>query len=208
MFNKDGYSNTQVKHLIGQSLPPSIELAVEKRKAEFVAGRYLARLALTALSAKTTSVGIGNNRCPIWPASFVGSISHNDEFAICMVAASKKFTRIGIDIEEIAEQKVAEDIHRFILVGSEYQFISSSESPDPRVLTLIFSAKESLFKALYPEVGYYFDFNAAQIKEIDYQTARFTIELLQKLSPNLPKTTLFSGRFEFDNNRVITMIFC
>ncbi|MEL1221549.1 4'-phosphopantetheinyl transferase superfamily protein, partial [Aeromonas hydrophila] len=51
-------------------------------------------------------------------------------------------------------------------------------------LTLIFSAKESLFKALYPRVGRYFDFLDARWLTMTEQT--LTLELVGGLTPELP----------------------
>ncbi|MGL6523541.1 4'-phosphopantetheinyl transferase superfamily protein, partial [Aeromonas dhakensis] len=51
-------------------------------------------------------------------------------------------------------------------------------------LTLIFSAKESLFKALYPRVGRYFDFLDARWLAMTEQT--LTLELVDSLTPTLP----------------------
>ena len=48
-------------------------------------------------------------------------------------------------------------------------------------LTLIFSAKESLFKALYPSVGYYFDFKDAEITEVNYTQTFLKFRLLKSL---------------------------
>jgi enterobactin synthetase component D len=50
-------------------------------------------------------------------------------------------------------------------------------------LTLVFSAKESLFKALYPRVGRYFDFLDARWLTMTEQT--LTFELKSALTPEL-----------------------
>ncbi|RZP95346.1 4'-phosphopantetheinyl transferase superfamily protein [Vibrio vulnificus] len=207
-FCTDGYSDSNVKHFLGENLHESLGRAVAKRKSEFVAGRYLARKALTALGANNTSVEIGANRAPLWPDSFIGSISHSEGFAICAVANRDDLKGIGIDVESFIDVKVAREIVGSVLIDSEYKLVGTYTNPNPVTLTLIFSAKESLFKALYPAVGRYFDFNAAHTKEIDFQTGKFTIELVQELAPTLPVGTRFEGLFELDNNKVFTVIFC
>jgi enterobactin synthetase component D len=205
-FCTDGYSNSNVKHLLGENLHESVVRAVTRRKSEFVAGRYLAKKALIALGANKITVGVGTNRVPLWPDSFIGSISHSNEFAICAVANRDYISRVGIDVENCIDVKVAQDIVGSVLIESEYKFVGSYTNPNPTVLTLIFSAKESLFKALYPEVGRYFDFDAAQIKRIDFHTGQFTIELVQNLGPTLPLGSCFEGAFELKNKQVLTMI--
>ncbi|WP_244081513.1 4'-phosphopantetheinyl transferase superfamily protein, partial [Aeromonas caviae] len=51
-------------------------------------------------------------------------------------------------------------------------------------LTLVFSAKESLFKGLYSRVGRYFDFLDARWLALTAQT--LTLELKCPLTPTLP----------------------
>ncbi|WP_346837721.1 4'-phosphopantetheinyl transferase superfamily protein [Microbulbifer sp. SAOS-129_SWC] len=205
-FYEDGYSDLRVRQLLGENLHESLGRAVPKRKSEFVAGRYLARKALTSLGANSTSVGIGDNRMPLWPDSFVGSISHCREFAICAVAKQNNLKGIGIDIENILNEKSAKDIVNSILLEPEHKLVESYSTPNPSVLTLIFSAKESLFKALYPEVGYYFGFDVAQTTAINFQTGKFTLKLVQELTPALPVGIRFEGLFELDNNKVFTVV--
>ena len=205
-FDTDGYSDSNVKQLLGDNLHESLIRAVAKRKSEFVAGRYLARKALIELGSNETMVGIGANRAPIWPDSFIGSITHSKSIAICAVANRYDLKMLGIDVEEFIDVSVVKDIAKNVLLTSEYPFLGSYTTPNPIVFTLIFSAKESLFKALHPHVGRYFDFSAAQTKDINFQTGKFTLELVQELAPSLPVGTTFEGLFEFDNNRVFTVI--
>lgn len=206
-FDTDGYSDSNVKHILGENLHESLGRAVVKRKSEFVAGRYLGRKALLALGANETTVGIGANRAPLWPSPFIGSISHSNEFAICAVAKRNDVKRIGIDIENFLDIKVAKNIVGSVLIESEYKLVGTYTSPNPVIVTLIFSAKESLFKALYPEVGFYFDFEAVQTKVIDFKAGKFTLELVQELGPTLPIGSCFEGIFELGIHQVFTMIF-
>lgn len=207
-FDIQAYSDLDAIHLINRDLTKHFHQAVAKRKSEFVAGRYLAKKALRALGSDKTNVEVGRNREPLWPSPFIGSISHTSDFAICAVASQCSVKRIGLDVELVMDADLAKDIADSILVEPEYKFVSSSLAPNPLVLTLIFSAKESLFKALYPEVGYYFGFDAAQIKDIDFHTGKFTLELVQSLTPTLLSGESFKGSFELQSRQVITMLVC
>jgi enterobactin synthetase component D / holo-[acyl-carrier protein] synthase len=71
------------------------------------------------------------------------------------------------------------------------------------VLTLVFSAKESVLKCLYPEVRRYFDFRDAWVSELDPASARFSVRLLTRLAPGLPGGRV-RGRFERDEGSVCT----
>tara|TARA_R110002033_G_scaffold156232_1_gene192529 strand:+ start:2861 stop:3595 length:735 start_codon:yes stop_codon:yes gene_type:complete len=207
-FYPNGYSDSIVKQLLGEHLHISLGRAVIKRRAEFVAGRYLARKALIALNASTTIVETGANREPLWPSAYVGSISHSNEFAICAVANKNDVKTIGIDVENFFDIKVAREIINNVLIESEHMLVGTLGEPNPIVLTIIFSAKESLFKALYSEVGHFFDFDAAQIEVIDFQTGKFKIKLVKKLGSTLPAGSSFEGTFEISKNQVFTTIIC
>jgi 4'-phosphopantetheinyl transferase EntD len=72
--------------------------------------------------------------------------------------------------------------------------------------TIIFSAKESLFKALYPSVGYYFDFLDVVVTGICNNTNSFNIMLNVDLTPELRAKTKFKGFFFQNNSEIITII--
>lgn len=204
-FEVDDYSDSTATHLLGENLHGSLSTAVNKRKSEFVAGRYLAGKALKVLGADQTTVGIGANREPLWPSRFIGSISHTKGFAICAVANSNDETIVGLDVENYIEEKTARNIADSILIKPEYEFVNTIANPNAAVLTLIFSAKESLFKALHPEVGHYFGFEAAQTKTIDFESGTIVLELVQQLTPNLPVGSAFELCFELDSHKVFTL---
>ena len=73
------------------------------------------------------------------------------------------------------------------------------------LLTLVFSAKESLFKCLYPRVGRYFDFQEARVVEVNASPHRFTIELRTPLG-GLAVNTRLGGRFAIVDDLVHTSI--
>ena len=67
--------------------------------------------------------------------------------------------------------------------------------PFNELLTLTFSAKESLFKALYPQVRCYFDFLDARMVAVDMQRQTFVLALLKTLTPNCPPAAGLTGAF-------------
>lgn len=205
-FDPNCYNDTLAATLLGEALPAPLRSAVVKRQAEFVAGRFLARQALLALQAPATTVGIGPQRNPLWPQGFTGALSHSNQRAICLVAHQAQHPVLGIDLETLLSPSVARDIAGSVLVDAEHRLVGGLQAPDPTLLTLIFSAKESLFKALYPQVGAYFDFSAARLVAVDWQSGRFTLELLQELTPALGKQRQFCGRFYLQHDQVLTLI--
>jgi 4'-phosphopantetheinyl transferase EntD len=69
-----------------------------------------------------------------------------------------------------------------------------------------FSAKETIFKCLFPEVGHYFDFRDAAIESLNTDHGQFSARLLVSVSPRLVAGTKLDGRFERSENWVHTTI--
>ncbi len=116
---------------------------------------------------------------PIWPAGFVGSVSHSRRVAIAAAAPCDACRSLGIDIEPVMSFLRAERVEEAIASPRERRACAGS----PWRLTLLFSAKESLYKCLHPSVGAWFDFDAAEITRWDDRGRRATIQLATTLGP-------------------------
>ena len=139
--------------------------SVEKRRREFSTGRWLAHRALSQLGTDLSDLLPGPTRAPQWPDSTVGSLAHTDQYAITAVAQKKDIIGLGIDIEH--ENGVEPNMIEKLLTRSERDGINDQ---DP---TLIFSAKESVYKLIYPIVGGFVDFQEVEIS-IDRETSAFS----------------------------------
>jgi 4'-phosphopantetheinyl transferase EntD len=123
-----------------------IRNAAEKRRRDFRAGRACARLALAALGVHGTAIPSGPRREPLWPPGIVGSITHCPGYVAAAVTLREHLLALGIDAEE--RGAAGSDLEPFICTPAELDRYRDLEYPHWR--TLVFSAKESLFKALYP----------------------------------------------------------
>jgi 4'-phosphopantetheinyl transferase EntD len=127
--------------------------AVEKRRREFAAGRVCARAALGQLGYPAVPVLSGSRGEPLWPTGVVGSITHCDGYRAAAVARSGQIATIGIDAEphlalpEGLLGRIAGAEERVALVRL------GSERPQVHWDRLLFSAKESVYKAWYPLAG-------------------------------------------------------
>lgn len=205
-YDQNYYNNSLfAQHEI--EYPPCLDSAVTKRKAEFFAGRYAARRAFERLGAKSATVEIGKHRNPVWPDALIGSITHTATHAICAVALKGDYTGVGIDLENWVSWATATTIKDGIVTPDEAHVLSSTSLSFEQSLTLVFSAKESLFKALFPHVGNYFAFDAAAVNEIDVENNEFAIELTKDLSNLLVKGTSYQGNFIVQPSTVFTSIF-
>ncbi|MFC5708083.1 4'-phosphopantetheinyl transferase family protein [Aeromonas eucrenophila] len=174
----------------GMALPAELQNAVAKRQGEFLAGRLAARLALRPYGLGDETVTIGQNREPRWPAGMEGSISHSQlqgqGMALCAVRPGK--AGLGLDLEAWLDESQTAQLWPGIVDKEEWgRLASGAAAADLSLaegLTLVFSAKESLFKALYPRVGRYFDFLDASWSAMGAQTLRLSLKTA--LAPDLP----------------------
>lgn len=189
----------------GLTKPVSLLRAVKKRNAEYLSGRYCANKALSLCNIDGFIVRSGVHRNPIWPDNIVGSITHNDELAICTVSEKKHNLAIGVDVESLLTQDSIDEIKKLIVTGNEIELITQHLSL-LEAYTIIFSAKESLFKALYPLVGRFFGFDAAEIVEINTEQQYFVICLCSDLNDVFKSEQLITGYYQRFKGNIVTSI--
>lgn len=146
--------------------PASIQRSVAKRQAEFLAGRLCAREAMRQLDGRQHVPLIGDDRAPIWPQDLCGSITHSSGWAAAIVASKQHWQGLGMDVEQLMSSDRASKLAGEILTHAEMQRMTAG--PEHQVascVTLTFSLKEALFKALYPIVLKRFYFDDAELLE-------------------------------------------
>jgi 4'-phosphopantetheinyl transferase EntD len=169
--------------------------AVEKRRREFVTARACAREALTRLGLPEQAVGTGARGEPIWPAGIVGSITHCSGYRACAVAPASELLTIGVDAEVAAP--LPSGLIDDIALPEERRWIERAEAEWPGVSwdRLLFSIKESIYKAWFPLTRSWLGFEDASVV-IDRPSGTFTAHLLVP-GPTLQGRRLdgFSGRW-------------
>ena len=206
-FAVDNYHDLLSQKLVGSALPATLIPVTKTRKADYLAGRFLARQALTCIGSTKFLVGTAKDKSPVWPVGYTGSISHSSIYAICAVAKCDDTHRVGLDVQTLFTYEDMQFFYKTIITRTEYGLLHSLAYLHVIVATIIFSAKESLFKALYPEVGHHFNFYAAKVIIIDPHYEVFEIELLQELSVSLPKGKHFKGIYKVHEDYIFTAIF-
>lgn len=186
-------------------LPARLHKAVTKRRAEFLAGRIMAKAAQVALHLTPAQVGFGEDRAPAWPPGVTGSISHARGLCACLM--SRKLTwGLGIDVEAIAEGSALRAIRTQVLDPAEAEWLATQGAADPAIeATLLFSAKEALFKALYPRVGRHFGFDCATLAG-PVDADRLTLELTRDLGPRARAGERHQVRFAVLGDHVMTWV--
>ncbi len=188
-------------------LPETLAGAVPKRQIEYCAGRLCAREALRRCAPDLADAVIasGPHGEPLWPPGIVGTITHTHEFASAAVASTEHTSALGLDAERLSH--LSADVLDYIALPAEIQAAALTAQMSAEVVaSIVFSAKETLFKCLYAEVGRYFDFRDALIEALDAETGSFNARLLVELTPRLVKGMCFEGRFVLDESRVYTGI--
>jgi len=181
--------------------PPHIQQACRSRQASFLAGRLLASSCLQVINAASLQVQVGRQREPIWPKGYTGSITHKNNI-VAAISTPSATGNVGIDYENWLPQNKATKLARAILSPDEYE--QQLHHVNSKHMTLCFSAKETLFKALYPQVQAYFSFQAARITSVQWQEGTYVIELLEQLTPDLSSYRAFQGHFSSTKQGLLT----
>jgi enterobactin synthetase component D len=186
--------------------PPSIQRSVAKRQAEFLAGRICARAALQQLEGSSVVPPIGEDRAPVWPAHICGSITHSTGRAAAIVANKQHWRGLGMDLENLLNAERAERLAGEILTPAEMRRMAAG-SRDQLALwvTLTFSVKESLFKALYPIVQKRFYFEHAEVLEWT-EAGEVRLRLLTDLSAEWCSGTELDAQFGVRDGQLLSLV--
>ena len=182
-------------------LLPSV--ASNKRRREFIAGRLCAVDALRRSGCTNPGLLVpGKDRLPDWPRGWCGSISHTSDCAIAAVAPAKRYLALGVDIEKIFSADTARSVQSEIL--SPEEILLCGEMDDQLKTTLVFSAKESVYKALYSQVRRVLDFDAARLSEIGPD--RMTFLLTEDWSRAWPRDSSIQAHYAIQDGYVCTAV--
>jgi enterobactin synthetase component D len=155
-------------------LPRALRHATQKRQREFFAGRWCAEQALLCLGAGSTHVEMAEDRAPIWPDGVVGSITHTGGFAAVAVAWAADIAGLGIDSERIIDPATAREIADVCMVDEATLFEASAHGRSfCEFCTFVFSAKEAVFKCLFPLTRKFLEFSDVRITSFDWNRECF-----------------------------------
>lgn len=186
--------------------PASIQRSVAKRQAEFLAGRLCARAALQRLDGLDCVPAIGEDRAPVWPGHISGSITHSTGHAAAIVAHKAQWRGLGMDLENVLTLERAERLAGEILTADELQRMAAGPREQiAQLVTLTFSAKESLFKALYPIVQKRFYFEHAELVEWS-SSGHARLRLLTDLSAEWCHGKELEAQFAMTDGQLLSLV--
>ncbi len=137
--------------------------AVPKRRREFAAVRACARRALVCAGLEPGPIRSGPSGAPVWPPGVVGSMTHCEGYRACAIGRTEAFSAIGIDAEphdllpDGVLPLVASEPERAALAGL------AAVAPGLCWERILFSAKESVYKAWFPATGRWLGFTDAEL---------------------------------------------
>ena len=138
--------------------------AVAKRRREFTVVRACARRAMEKLGVAPRPIVPGERGAPGWPEGLTGSMTHCEGYAAAALVRAADLASLGIDAEP--HDALPEGVLTAIALPSEETRLRRLTADHPSVHwdRLLFSAKESVYKAWFPLTGRWLDFSEADIE--------------------------------------------
>lgn len=186
--------------------PESLNKAVTKRRAEYFASRVCVRYALSQLGIEGFLLTNDRDRAPIWPQGIIGSLSHTHHCISLLLAKATSEKILGVDCEQIMQQQTAEEMQSMIVTAQEMAVLRHSGLPFSTALTVAFSLKESLYKALFPQLRTFMNFDAAEIISCTANAERVTLRLTQTFAAGFAAGREFCGRVLLEQDEVLSWI--
>ena len=203
------------------------QLSSVSRKEHYRSGRICAGEVLSKLGTLGQPVlRDPQTREPLWPEGISGAITHSGNWAAAAAGKTSDVSGIGIDLEDL-ERQVDSRISRHVCIPEEQKWLQEcGEDFLEQNLKIIFSAKESIFKAFFPYTRTYLHFHDARIlmeqtffqksksdslsvKEKNSNPAKFEFEYLMLNETVIRQTGISEGKgkVHFFENYVLTSLF-
>jgi 4'-phosphopantetheinyl transferase EntD len=144
------------------------------RLRTWLVGRAALRVALARAGLACPTALLADDRgAPRTPGDLLASVSHKESVAVALVAPADGTARIGVDVEDDRARK--HDIARRVLTEAEQSEIAGLPDRDrAREVTVRFSAKEAIYKAIDPFVRRYVGFHEVAVTPLPGGDARVT----------------------------------
>ncbi|EQD81548.1 4'-phosphopantetheinyl transferase EntD [Saccharopolyspora erythraea NRRL 2338] len=141
----------------------AIARAVDKRRREFTTVRHCARRAMAELGVPPAPLLPGERGAPQWPAGVVGSMTHCAGYRAAVVGPAGTVVTIGIDAEP--HEPLPGGVLDAVSLPEERARLRELSTQDGKVHwdRVLFSCKESVYKAWFPLTGAWLDFEQADL---------------------------------------------
>jgi 4'-phosphopantetheinyl transferase EntD len=183
-----------------------VAASVAKRTREVTNARSCARRALAELGRPERPILRGGKGEPLWPAGVVGSITHTTGYYAAAVADADKVRSIGVDAE--VHDALPDGVLDHIAFGPELTRLAALRAQDGDIWwdRLLFSAKESVYKAWFPLTGRWLGFEDADLTLDPAGTFHARILIDGTTTDPGPPLTELTGRWLTRAGLVLTAI--
>lgn len=152
-------------------LPKGLTNVSLKRQSEFLSGRILLKNLLNRIGRSSEfPLPADHDGVPLFPRGVIGSLSHTSQVAFAIVGEDSE-RQIGCDIEHVFTVEVLREVKAEILNAREEALFSAYDQT--MYATLVFSAKESLYKAVFPRLRTFLEFSAFELIQIEPRSLVF-----------------------------------
>jgi 4'-phosphopantetheinyl transferase EntD len=180
--------------------------AVASRRLEFGTARWCARRALAKLGLPPAAILPGPRGAPGWPGGVTGSMTHCAGYRAAALAHARDIAAIGIDAEP--DGPLPDGVRDVVAAPDELAELARHAAAAPQTCwdKLLFSAKESTYKAWFPLTQRWLGFKEVSVG-ISPADGTFTVRL-HVPGPVLAGRALteFRGRWVVADGLVLTAI--
>jgi len=178
--------------------------ALERRRVYFALGRAAARDALAELGAAQVALGRGTAGEPLWPEGIVGAITHAGDTVVALVGRKTDYAGLGVDVEELARGPSARAA-RLVCRPTEMEWADAESGT--RRLTMLFSAKEAVFKAVFPIARVWLGFGDAELAWVEARCG-FDARLLKSAGTGYPEGSVVRVSCTLTDTQVLSTAYC
>ena len=180
-----------------------VEKAIDKRRFEFATGRHCARECLKQLGITPCAIPRTPDGMPAWPTGTIGAITHSHDYAAAVVAHRSMVESLGVDIERT--DRLTNSLSERILTDHEAKWIEQQTPYTGDLPSLFFSAKESVYKCIYPHARQWINFKDVHIVP-NLETRSFSAQPTSSDCSFWPSQEKLTGRFAFFETSILTGI--
>lgn len=174
----------------------TVAKAVPKRVREFAAGRRLARQLLQTLGFPPGPLVCNPDRSPAWPRGAIGAITHTRSLCVVVAARGGPDESLGVDAEPLDDLKP--ELRSLVCTPAEARWLEARpETERGRLGTLLFSAKETLYKCQHPLTGTFLGFHQAEI-DLMPEAGRFEARILHPVAARFGADPMEGALIETD----------
>jgi 4'-phosphopantetheinyl transferase EntD len=181
----------------------TISKSALSRRMQFTAGRSCARAALSQLGVQAGPLLADRDGVPVWPAGFLGSITHCADFCCAVIGRRFHFQGLGIDAEPL--QPISDELASWIASPNELAGLGLPPT-NTSWLNVIFSAKEAFYKAYFPNARVFLEFRDVEV-ELEGSSAtdvsRFFVHITNDKKAPLRANCIFDGRWMLTDHHLI-----